>query len=176
MKALCATLLGVLVSGFVQAQTTYPDYILLDAEGMSCRQQIQDPTGFNDVDAVKMMLGTIDLQWDGDQEFRMEYMKISLMSNDLSGQRFTRIYSGLDLAYMWMGKPGVVRVAPHSTLSTASSCFVEVGGISLTDSRVPASGTGEILFYGTYRDGKGTKSTVITQPFSFKFDGEVSIR
>lgn len=176
MKALAMVLMGVLVSAAAFAQTSYPEYLLLDADGMSCRQQIQDPTGYADVDAVKMLLGTLDLKWDGDHEFRLDYIKIQLMSNEVDNGRFAKIISGLDLSYMFLGKPGVVKVAPHSMVSTTDACFVEVGGIGLTDTNIPAAGNGEILFVGTYNDGTSTRSAVIAQPFSFRFDGPASIR
>lgn len=176
MKALATLLIGFLVSTAAFAQTSYPEYLLLDAEGMSCRQQIQDPTGFADVDAVKMLLGTLDLKWDGDQEFRLDYVKIQMNGNEVENGRFAKIISGLDLSYMFLGKPGVVRVAPHSTVSTTNACFVEIGGIGLINTNLPASGNGEILFVGTYNDGTSTRSAVIAQPFSFRFDGPARIR
>lgn len=160
----------------LEIKLKFKNLILIDAPGKSCTLQISDPAAESDLGALKGLLGGITLNWSGDQEYEVLYVRVKLLSGSLSNNQEIMTVSGTELGFMLKGSPGRVIIPGGSlsnptVLSSPTSCNIEIGGIGVKNKASSAYGQGVVTVYGaTIRDGQ--PFPVQTQAnFTFQYDG-----
>lgn len=156
----------------LEVKTRGSEFILIDGTGKSCKQLAVDPTAADDVPAIKMVIGQVYMNWKGKSPLQLEYMRIRLQGNGLSGGVFSKTFAGEELSYMFTGAAGTVTFPANAgEIASDSGCAVMVGGLSMTDKTKDAYGQGSALIYATTLDGDTLVPVQTETYFSWRFDG-----
>lgn len=127
-----------------------PKIYLFDQAGQSCKTQIMNPLGSMDLQPSKLVFGALKLNWTGPSPLQLDYMKITLQSEQIPGGTQTMYFTGQELSYLWQGSPGLVELYPQDeNQTTAPACNFEAGGVNLQDKNVAVTGRGQITVYAT---------------------------
>lgn len=134
-------------------ETFSPKIFLINQPGQSCKMQIMNPTGPMDLEPMKLAFNALKINWAGSAVLKMEYMKVTLTSDQFPSGEQTFIYTGADLGFLWQGSPGVVVLYPQEeNQTTAPACSFELGGISVKNKNDAIHGQGRIMVYATSTD------------------------
>jgi len=130
--------------------TFTPKVFLFDQAGQSCKTQIMNPLGPMDLQPSKLVFNALKLNWTGPSALQLDYMKITLQSEQLVGGAQTIYFTGPELSFLWQGSPGLVELYPQDeNHTTAPACNFETGGINLANKNIAAAGKGQITVYAT---------------------------
>lgn len=145
--------------------------ILINTGGKSCTLQLQDPTATADLSPVKAIVGSVSLNWSGEEAFELLYLKFTFLTVGDSNENYSTEISGVDMGYLFNEAPGAVTLAANSAKTSTTDCSLEIGGIGILNKSVSRSGQGSVLAYGiTTKDGK-VEAVTAQSYFSYQFDG-----
>jgi hypothetical protein len=152
----------------------YQNVILIDGGGRSCTKQ-NDPNdpnpNENDISPLKALLGSVRIEWKGENDLEILYLRVRFIPNE--GEEQVMTISGAELGYALIKRPDRVIINTNGSreINSEQACNLEVGGINLGDKRKSRFGQGSVLVYGVTTQN-GQQVAVQAQTFfSFQFDG-----
>jgi len=155
-------------------EVRHRNVILIDGSGRSCTKQnsTQDLNpNEDDLSPVKALLGGVRIEWRGEKDLEILYLRIRLTPNGSPEQLIN--LTGAELGYALINSPArvVMRGGSSQVIDSSTVCNLEVGGINVGDKTRSQFGQGSILVYGTTLQN-GQQVPVQAQGFfSFQFDG-----
>lgn len=146
--------------------------LLLNTGGRSCRAQVTDPEGPDDIGGVVLPVGRIGLVWKGAAPLKLSDVRITWEGESVPGGSQTRVLPFPELSYLWSGRAGVPELLPSEQPQFSSpECFLQLRGPHLTQLSQPAFGYGTLSVSGTtIRDGLEVPVHAESR-FQFHFDG-----